>query len=104
MSGILQAQSCAVRGYHVQYNFGVRYFLLKDYEEAKTWFEGALAASNIPEKRLKSHLAVGACCNELGESVCALEQFTSAHAFSKPPIEPMLINNLAASQIGMGLE
>jgi hypothetical protein len=40
----------------------------------------------------------------LEENVCALEQFTIAHALAEPPVEPMLINNLAASQIGLGLE
>jgi hypothetical protein len=35
MSSIVQGQTCPVHGYHVQYNFGVRYFLLKKYKESK---------------------------------------------------------------------
>lgn len=104
MASIVNEHECEIRGYHVQYNYAVRYFLLKQYGAAKDWFERALSASDGNEKRLRCHLAIGACCNELGDAVRALDEFKSAHDLAKPPVEPMLINNLAASQIGMGLE
>lgn len=104
MASIVNEHECKIRGYHVQYNFAVRYFLLKKYAEAKEWFERALSASDGNEKRLRCHLAIGACCNELGDKVGALAELTNAHDLATPPVEPLLINNLAASQIGLGLE
>ena len=104
LATLLNDGECKFVGYHVQYSIGVQYFLLKKYADGKEWFERALAASNLPQQQLRCHLAIGACSNELGDNASALVEFTRAHELSEPPVEPMLINNLAASQIGMGLE
>ena len=97
-------ESCKMAGYHVQYTLGVRYFLDQEYETAKRFWEGALEACSTKDHKIKCMIAIGAVCNELGDKVCALSQFQTAYGLSEPPVHAVLINNLAASQIGFGLE
>lgn len=96
--------ACKLAGYHVQYTIAVSHFLNKEYETAKGFWEGALEACSTKDQKIKCLIAIGAVCNELGDKVCALDQFQQAFALSEPPVHVLLINNLAASQIGFGLE